>query len=117
MSDALGEPGPAATAPAGVTDARAAVPPTITAAVLARDEAVLLDGCLVSLRWADEMLVLVDDQTRDTTATIAARHTERVVVCEFRGFPHQRNRALDLAGGDWVLFVDADERVPPSLAA
>ena len=90
---------------------------TITAAVLARDEHALLDGCLVSLRWADELPVLVDDQTRDQTAEIAARYTERVIVCGFRGFPHQRNRALDLARGDWVLFVDADERVPPSLAA
>ena len=92
-------------------------PPTVTTAVLARDERAFLDGCLVSLRWADELLVLVDDQTRDQTAEIAARYTERVIVCGFRGFPHQRNRALDLARGDWVLFVDADERVPPSLAA
>ena len=90
---------------------------TITAAILARDEAALLDGCLVSLRWADEVLVLVDDRTRDRTTAIAARHTDQVVTCEFRGFPHQRNRALDRAGGDWVLFVDADERVTPSLAA
>ncbi len=91
--------------------------PTITAAVLARDEADLLDGCLVSLRWADELLVLVDDRTRDATAAIAARYTNRIVVYPFRGFPHQRNRALELADGAWVLFVDADERVPPSLAA
>ena len=99
------------------TQPESAASVTITAAVLTRDEAALLDGCLTSLRWADEILVLVDERTRSGTATIAARHTERVVVCEFRGFPHQRNRALTLAGGDWVLFVDADERVPPSLAA
>jgi glycosyltransferase involved in cell wall biosynthesis len=40
----------------------------------------------------------------------------RVVRRPFLGFPHQRNAALDLANGDWVLFVDADERVPPALA-
>jgi len=94
--------------------------PTITAAVLAHDEVELLAGCLVSLRWADELLVLVDDGEpahARALAEIARRFTDRVVVCPFLGFPHQRNRALDLAGCAWVLFVDADERVPPSLAA
>lgn len=117
MADGRAEPAVASPTTTAASPTTTAVPPTITAAVLARDEAALLDGCLVSLRWADELLVLVDDQTRDATAEIAGRYTGRVVVCEFRGFPHQRNRALDLATGDWALFVDADERVPPSLAA
>jgi (heptosyl)LPS beta-1,4-glucosyltransferase len=94
--------------------------PTVTAAVLAHDEVDLLEGCLVSLRWADELLILVDDGTTayvHTLVEIARRFTDRVVVCPFQGFPHQRNRALDLAQSDWLLFVDADERVPPSLAA
>jgi len=90
---------------------------SVTAAVLARDEAALLDGCLTSLGWADELLILVDDRTRDCTADLARRYTDRVVVCPFVGFPHQRNHALDLAAAEWVLFVDADERVPPALAA
>jgi glycosyltransferase involved in cell wall biosynthesis len=77
----------------------------------------LLDGCLGSLRWADELLVLVDAASRDGTAEVARRHTERVVVLPFAGFPRQRNRALDLLTTGWALFVDADERVPPSLAA
>lgn len=89
----------------------------MTAAVLALNEADFLDGCLVSLAWADELLVLVDAASRDRTAEVARRHTERVVELPFGGFPRQRNRALELAGGEWVLFVDADERVPPALAA
>ena len=97
-----------------------AAPPTITAAVLTHNEIEFLAGCLVSLRWADELLVLVDDgkpAEAETLADIARQFTDRVLVCPFLGFPHQRNRALDVARGDWVLFVDADERVPPSLAA
>jgi glycosyltransferase involved in cell wall biosynthesis len=77
----------------------------------------MLDGCLGSLRWADELLVLVDAASRDGTAEVARRHTERVVVVPFAGFPRQRNQALDLLTTGWALFVDADERVPPSLAA
>lgn len=91
-------------------------PASVTAAVLARDESDFLEGCLASVGWADELLVLVDAATRDTTVETASRYTERVEVRPFAGFPRQRNLALDLAGSCWVLFVDADERVPPSLA-
>lgn len=91
--------------------------PTITAAVLAHDEADLLDDCLASLGWADELLVVVDEAMSDALSEIARRRTKRVVVRPWPGFAAQRNRALDLAHGDWVLFVDADERVSAALAA
>lgn len=90
---------------------------TIAAAVLARDEADVLDGCLASLDWADELLVVVDAATRDGTVAVARRHTDAVAVRRFDGFPHQRNAALDLAATDWVFFVDADERCVPALAS
>ena len=96
---------------------RGSGPASITVAVLARDEADFIEGCLASVGWADELLVLVDAATRDSTVETARRFTERVEVRPFAGFPRQRNLALDLAGGRWVLFVDADERVPPALAA
>jgi hypothetical protein len=91
--------------------------PALTAAVIARDEASQLAGCLASLAWADACLVLVDARSRDATATIAARYTPHVYREPFRSFPQFRNRALALATTPWVLFVDADERVPPALAA
>lgn len=91
-------------------------PASVTAAVLARDEADFLEGCLASVGWADELLVLVDAATRDATVEIARHYTERVEVRPFANFPRQRNLALDLASSHWVLFVDADERVPPALA-
>ncbi len=87
----------------------------ITAAVIARNEERHIADCLASLAWADERLV-VDSFSTDRTVEIAHRFTERVYSREFRSFPSQRNAALDLARGDWVLFVDADERVTPALA-
>ena len=91
--------------------------PTVTAAVLARDEEAFLDACLRSLAWADEVLVVVDAASRDRTEAIARARGARVARRAFDSFPGQRNAALALARGDWVLFVDADERVSPALAA
>lgn len=90
--------------------------PTISAVVIARDEAELIGGCLQSVAWADERLVVLDAATTDDSGALAEAAGARVEVSAWRGFPHQRNTALSLARCDWVLFVDGDERVPPSLA-
>ncbi|MCL5959718.1 MAG: glycosyltransferase family 2 protein [Chloroflexi bacterium] len=87
----------------------------ITFAVITKNEEQRIAGCLERAAWADEILVL-DSCSADRTVEIARRFTDRVFQNEFVSFPHQRNRALDLATGDWVLFVDADERVTPELA-
>jgi glycosyltransferase involved in cell wall biosynthesis len=90
----------------------------LSAAIIARDEARHIAGCIDSLAGlADEVLLLLDDRTRDDTAAVGAAHGARVLHEPWRGFPAQRNRALDLCRAPWVLFVDADERVEPALAA
>jgi glycosyltransferase involved in cell wall biosynthesis len=89
--------------------------PTLTAAVIARDEEAMLGDCLRSIAFADEMLVLVDAATRDRTREVASRLGARVQERRFDNFAAQRDAALDLARGDWVLFVDADERVTAPL--
>ena len=91
--------------------------PRISAVILARDEASNLPGCLAALAWADERVVVVDAASRDDTEAIARRAADRVLVRPFDDFASQRNAALDLAGGDWVFAVDADERATPALAA
>lgn len=89
--------------------------PTVSAAVIARDEDGIIGGCLDSVLWADERLVLVDAATRDATRQVSRRHGARVEERVFEDFAAQRDAALALATGDWVLFVDADERVSAAL--
>jgi (heptosyl)LPS beta-1,4-glucosyltransferase len=91
--------------------------PTLTAVVLARDEAPMIEGCLRRLAFADDVLVALDARTTDDTAAVAVRAGARVESVEPAGFGEMRNRALAHVRTDWVLFVDADERVTAPLAA
>ena len=89
--------------------------PTVSACVIARNEADEVADCLARLTWADE-IVVVDDESTDATVKVAERFTRHVLVRPKRDdFAAQRNFALDAAVGDWVLFVDADERVSEAL--
>lgn len=88
---------------------------SLTAAVIARDAEDTLADCLRSVAFADERLVLVDAATGDRTREVALAHGARVEERVFDNFAAQREAALGLATGEWVLFVDADERVSPSL--
>ncbi|MGC8874325.1 MAG: glycosyltransferase family 2 protein [Chloroflexia bacterium] len=88
----------------------------LSVAVPARDEERYLAGCLESVReLADELLVVLDPQTRDRTAEIARSLGARVEEVPFVSFAHLRNQALDLCRCPWVFFLDADERATPEL--
>jgi glycosyltransferase involved in cell wall biosynthesis len=89
---------------------------TITAAVIAQDEERHIASCVRGLTWADEVLVL-DGGSVDRTADAARRAGARVEARRFDDFGHQRQAAIELARGEWLLFVDADERVSAGLAA
>jgi glycosyltransferase involved in cell wall biosynthesis len=91
------------------------LPPAVTAVVLTRDEERHLPDCLDSLTWADDRLVL-DSGSVDATTAIARGRGARVVEHAFENFSRQRQHALGLVTTPWVLFVDADERVPSALA-
>jgi glycosyltransferase involved in cell wall biosynthesis len=88
----------------------------VTAIILTRNEAENLPACIDTVRWADEILV-VDAFSTDRTPELAAGLGARVVQHPFKNFAAQRNFAQQEARHDWVLFVDADERVSPELAA
>lgn len=89
----------------------------LSAIVIAKNEARNIEGCLDSLRFCDERIV-VDGGSADLTATLAQRKGAKVTVnADWNGFGPQKNLALSLATGDWVLSIDADERVSDELAA
>jgi len=88
----------------------------ITACVIAQDEEERLPDCLAGLGFCDQVVV-VDSGSRDRTRELAAAAGALVVENPWPGFSAQRNVALDHASGDWVLEIDADERVSPELAA
>jgi glycosyltransferase involved in cell wall biosynthesis len=91
--------------------------PTLSAILITRNEALNLPDCLASLQaWVDEV-VIVDNGSTDATLAIAEQYGARVIRTEdWPGFGPQKNRALDAARCDWVLSIDADERVSPELA-
>ncbi|WP_206682822.1 glycosyltransferase family 2 protein [Chthonobacter albigriseus] len=89
--------------------------PRLTAILITRDEARDLAACLDSVSFCDE-IVVVDNGSTDATVEIARDHGARVVVtADWPGFGPQKQRALDLATGDWILSIDADERIPADL--
>jgi len=90
--------------------------PGISAIVLTKNEEANLANCLQSLAWADELLV-VDSLSTDGTVAIAQAHGARVVTHAFANYAAQRNYAQQIAAHDWVLHIDADERVTSTLAA
>jgi glycosyltransferase involved in cell wall biosynthesis len=94
------------------------VPTTLSAIVITRNEAHNLNDCLASLRTLVDEIIVVDSQSTDSTVAIAHQHGAKVAQpSDWPGFGPQKNRALDLASCDWVLSIDADERVTPELAA
>jgi glycosyltransferase involved in cell wall biosynthesis len=90
--------------------------PTLSAIIITKDEAANIGACLDSLSFCDERIV-VDCGSEDDTSRIARERGARVEHHAFAGFGAQKNYALSLATGDWVLSLDADERVSPALAA
>ena len=89
--------------------------PRLSAIVITKNEAGNIADCLDGLAFCDERIV-VDSGSDDGTVDIAGRKGARVVTREWGGFGPHKNLALSLASGDWVLSIDADERVSAALA-
>ena len=90
--------------------------PRLSAVVSIRNEERQLAECLETLRFADEIVVVLDRCT-DRSREIAASYTSRLVDGGWEKEGARRNAAIAACGGDWVLEADADERVTPELAA
>lgn len=88
---------------------------TVSAVIIVRNEEKNIDDCLSSLKFCDEVIV-VDSGSRDRTAEWAGRRGARIFQKNFTDFSSQKNYGIQKASCDWILLVDADERVSPELA-
>ena len=89
--------------------------PKVTATLITLNEAANITAALASVAWADE-IVVVDAESTDGTAALARKAGARVYVRPWPGFSAQKNYAASIASHDWILSLDADERVTPALA-
>lgn len=90
--------------------------PKLSVTIITKNEAADIGDALTSVAWADE-IVVVDSGSTDETVAVSRRATERVVVREWPGYIAQKNYAASIAQHDWILSLDADERVTAPLAA
>jgi len=90
--------------------------PALSAVLITLDAAGEIEACLDSIAFADEIVVL-DSGSSDTTREIAARRGARVIDQPWRGYGLQKQLAVDAASNEWVLAIDADERVSGALRA
>jgi len=89
--------------------------PKLSVVIITRDEELDLPGCLESVRGLDAEIVVVDNASSDRTTDIARSAGARVHDRPFRDYASQKQAAVDLAAGEWVLSIDADERLSPAL--
>ncbi|HKY71408.1 MAG TPA: glycosyltransferase family 2 protein [Nitrospira sp.] len=82
--------------------------------IITKNEESNIQGCLASVEWIAERIV-VDAESSDRTAELARVAGARVIVRPWPGFGAQKNYAMDQATSEWILIVDADERIPPPL--
>jgi glycosyltransferase involved in cell wall biosynthesis len=86
----------------------------ISVIMIVKNEESFLGDALKSISWADE-IILVDAESTDNSIKIASKYTNKIFVNKWEGFAAQKRFALNLASNDWILNIDADERVSEDL--
>lgn len=87
----------------------------ISAVIITGNEENNIKDCLKSAQWADEIIV-VDSESTDATVKIAKEFTDKVFIHKWEGYAKQKSFAISKANNEWILSLDADERVTKSLA-
>ena len=90
------------------------MPVKISCCIVCLNEEENIQDCLESVRWCDE-IVVVDSFSQDQTVEICRGYAQRVIQRKWKGYVDQKSFAVDQATHDWVLYIDADERVTPGL--
>lgn len=85
--------------------------------ILAHNEEPHIVACIESLHWTDQVVVFESGNSTDQTIELARQAGATVIQNQFHNFAQQRNDALEMVEAEWILFLDADERVPSALSA
>ncbi|MGO1500911.1 MAG: glycosyltransferase family 2 protein [Marinobacter sp.] len=88
----------------------------VSATIITKNEADNIAACLQSARLVADEIIVLDSGSSDATVEIARKYADVVEVTDWPGFGIQKQRALEKATGEWVLSIDADERITPELA-
>ena len=87
----------------------------LSVTIITKNEATNIGDAIQSVAWANEIIV-IDSESTDKTVAIAGLYTDRVVIRPWPGYVAQKNYAASIAAHNWILSLDADERVTPALA-
>ena len=90
------------------------MPAKLSALILTKNEQEMIKSCLAQLDFADEVIVL-DQNSQDATREIASKFTDKIIKTRQDDFSINRNQLAHRATGDWLLYVDADERLNKDL--
>lgn len=87
---------------------------TLSVCIVTKNEELNIAACLDSVAWADE-IVVIDSESSDRTVEICRRYTDKILITPWQGCGPQKRQAYELASKDWVLILDADERLTQEL--
>ncbi|HIC91363.1 MAG TPA: glycosyltransferase family 2 protein [Syntrophaceae bacterium] len=87
---------------------------SLSVTIITYNEGKDIRDCLESVKWADE-IIIVDSFSTDKTVDICEEYTDKIYKEEWKGYASQKNSAIDKAKSDWILSIDADEKVPNPL--
>ena len=88
----------------------------LSVVVITRNEERNITACLESVKWADEIIV-VDAESKDRTVALAGEFTKKIFIEPWKGFAEAKAFGVLQSRNDWILWLDADERVTPQLSA
>lgn len=88
----------------------------VSAVMIAKDAEATIEKALKSVRFCDEIIVVVDSRSADATEKIARRLANRVEVHDWIGYGPAKRAVVDMANGEWIFSLDADEEVDHDLA-
>ncbi|MBD3298814.1 MAG: glycosyltransferase [candidate division Zixibacteria bacterium] len=95
---------------------RSRAPITLSAVLVAKNAAATIAKAIRAVRFCDEIVVIVDQESTDETEAIARRYADQVDLRPWMGYGPTKRAAIDLARGRWILIIDSDEEVSPELA-